>query len=295
MTLDEQRDWVETQLDAGVAATGISEGWYWHPTSRIPWLDNGAEREQIKRSWLPRDCSGSGARLTQNVNITRDEGGVENPAEVGVKVRAFWESQGWTVIDLYPDASAENPKFRIEGEDGAQMGFQASRDGVSFSVASACSVNSSVTNWGLHEEIAAERDASHVTKEEVVAAFDAASVRAAGAFGQTDPILPPVSAAKCETLEGLTGVNYSREVTVVRPDEPTDEALARIREAFSEDVYLHRAGVTDGGDGAGRSVSMTPIVGYSMPIEHVTVSVLEDDLTANIVVSSVCVVASDPG
>ncbi len=295
MTLDEQRDWVETQLDAGVAATGISEGWYWHPTSRIPWLDNDAEREQIKSSWLPRDCSGLGARLIQHVNIKRDDGGVENPAEVGVKVRAFWESQGWTVIDLYPDAPAEKPKFRIEGEDGAQVGFQASRDGVSLSVASGCSVNNSVTDWGLHDEIAAEREASHVTKEEVVAAFDAASVRAAGAFGHIDPILSPVSTSECETLEGLVGVNYSREITVVRPDEPTDDALARIREAFSEDVYLHRTGVTDSGEGAGRSVDMAPIVAYSMPIEHVTVRVLEDDLTASISMSSVCVVASDQG
>lgn len=290
LTLDELRDWMETQLDAGVAATGISEGWYWHPT--IPWLDNEAEREQIKSSWLPRNCPGSGARLIEHVNIKRDDGGVEDPAEVGVKVRAFWESQGWTVIDLYPDAPAEKPKFRIEREDGAQLGFQASRDGVSFNVASACSVNSSVTNWSFHYEIEAEKEASHVTKEEVVAEFDAASVRAAGAFGHTDPILSPVSTTECETLEGVTGVSYFRKFTVVRPDEPTDDALARIREAFDDDVYRHRSGVTDSIEGAGRSVYVEPIVAYSMPIEHVTVRVLEDDLTASISMNSVCVVAS---
>lgn len=226
------------------------------------------------------------------MNIKRDDGGVENSAEVGVKVREFWESQGWTVIDIYPDAPAEKPKFRMEGEDGAQVGFQASRDGVSLSVASACSLNRSVTDWGLHDEIAAEREASHVTKEEVVAAFDAASVQTVGAFGHAEPILTPVSVTECETLKGLVGVNYSREITMVRPDEPTDDALARMREAYSEDVYLHRSGVMDGGEGAGRSVSMEPIVAYSLPIEHVTVSVLEDDLTASIFMSSVCVVAS---
>ena len=233
-----------------------------------------------------------GARLIEHVNIKRDDGGVENPAEVGVKVREFWESQGWTVIDIYPDAPAEKPKFRMEGEDGAQVGFQASRDGVSLSVASACSLNRSVTDWGLHDEIAAEREASHVTKEEVVAAFDAASVQTVGAFGHAEPILTPVSVTECETLKGLVGVNYSREITMVRPDEPTDDALARMREAYSEDVYLHRSGVMDGGEGAGRSVSVEPIVAYSLPIEHVTVSVLEDDLTASIFMSSVCVVAS---
>lgn len=91
--------------------------------------------------------------------------------------------------------------------------------------------------------IAAEREASHVTKEEVVAAFDAASVQTVGAFGHAEPILTPVSVTECETLKGLVGANYSREITMVRPDEPTDDALARMREAYSEDVYLHRSGV----------------------------------------------------
>jgi len=51
------------------------------------------------------------------------------------------------VTDVWSEPSAEEPHFRADGEDGAFLAFQATVEGMSLSVYSACSVNNTVTNW----------------------------------------------------------------------------------------------------------------------------------------------------
>lgn len=143
MTLEEQREWVGEQFDAAVTASGAAEGWYDIYWKDVFWsADRPEDRELLLGSWFPRKC-GLGGRLDESLkNMTADD-----PLGAAEKVRAFWESDGWTVTDVWSDPSPAEPHFRADREDGAFMGFQASVDGMSLSVYSACSVNHTVMNW----------------------------------------------------------------------------------------------------------------------------------------------------
>jgi hypothetical protein len=143
MTLEEQREWVSEQFDAGVDASGVSEGWYWGSVTKVPWSENAEARDLVLGSWFPRRC-GLGGRLDESI---RFKDGVEDPSAVAFKVRAFWEAEGWMVTDVWSEPSAEEPHFRADGEDGAFLAFQATVEGMSLSVYSACSVNNTVANW----------------------------------------------------------------------------------------------------------------------------------------------------
>lgn len=144
MTLDEQREWVEDQLDAGVDATGVSEGWYWGSATKIPWSDRPEGRERILGSWFPGGCDGHAGQLDASIRI---KDGVEDPAGVAARLRAFWEAEGWVVTDVRSNASERDPYFRADREDGAGLSFQASEKGMSLSVYSACSSHNTVTDW----------------------------------------------------------------------------------------------------------------------------------------------------
>lgn len=143
LTLEQQREWVSEQFDTTVAASGVSEGWYWGSATKVPWSERAEDRELVLGSWFPRKC-GLGGRLDESI---RHKGGITDPSGIASQVRAFWESDGWTVTDVWSDPSPAEPHFRADREDGAFMGFQASVDGMSLSVYSACSVNNTVTNW----------------------------------------------------------------------------------------------------------------------------------------------------
>ncbi|PRI10569.1 hypothetical protein [Leucobacter massiliensis] len=144
MTLDEQRAWVAEQLDAAVEASGVAEGWfdiYWHD---VFWsADRPEDREMILNSLFPDDCGMGGQLITSLKNQTADD-----PLGAAARVRGFWESEGWTVSDVR--SYGGNPYFRADREDGAVLAFQASPEGMSMSVESACSVNNTVTNWDAY-------------------------------------------------------------------------------------------------------------------------------------------------
>ena len=141
MTLNEQREWVGTQLTEGVAASGVSEGWF-NTRRSIPWSNMREDQDGVLNMLFPRDCS-LGCRLVVSLkNIDADE-----PLVAAKKVRAQWESDGWTISDVRADAGNRDPYFRADSEDGAVLAFQASEAGMSLSVDSACSVNNTVTNW----------------------------------------------------------------------------------------------------------------------------------------------------
>lgn len=143
MTLDEQRAWVGAQFDAAIAASGVPDGWHSIYSREVLWAEGRPEdRDRTLNSSFPRNC-GLGGRLDESLkNLDADD-----PLAAAQRVRAFWEGEGWTVTDIWSDPSPEEPHFRADREDGALMGFQASVDGMSLSVYSACSVNDTVMNW----------------------------------------------------------------------------------------------------------------------------------------------------
>ena len=150
MTLDEQREWVGEQFDAAIAASGVSEGWYDIYNQNVYWAhDRQEDRGRILNSMFPRDC-GSGGRLDESLKNTSAEDSIAAAA----RVRAFWESEGWAVSNIRSYES--DPYFRADGEDGAQMAFQASPEGMSLEVATACSVHGTVTNWQYRDEEGSE-------------------------------------------------------------------------------------------------------------------------------------------
>ncbi|GAA2189985.1 hypothetical protein GCM10009786_25460 [Leucobacter alluvii] len=152
MTLDEQREWVGEQFDAAIAASGVAEGWYDIYNNDVLWArDRPEDRARTLNSLFPRDC-GSGGRLDESLkNLSADD-----PLAAAAAVRSFWESEGWAVSDIRSYES--DPYFRADGEDGAQLAFQASKEGMSLEVATACSVNNTVTNWRLHSEMENESE-----------------------------------------------------------------------------------------------------------------------------------------
>ncbi len=144
MTLEEQRDWVGEQFDAAIAASGVADGWFKsRPT--IPWSKAAIDRDGVLNMSFPRDCGLGGRLIVSLKNLSADD-----PIAAAAKVRAFWESEGWAVSNIRSYES--DPYFRADGEDGAQMAFQASPEGMSLEVVTACSVNNTVTNWQLHSE-----------------------------------------------------------------------------------------------------------------------------------------------
>lgn len=143
MTLDEQRTWVERQFDMGIAASGITSGWYWGSATKVPWSDDTQDRALVLSSWFPREC-GLGGRLVETVRMKSE---TQDFSSIASKVRAQWESDGWTISDVRAGAEHRDPYFRADREDGAVLAFQASEAGISLSVDSACSVNNTVTNW----------------------------------------------------------------------------------------------------------------------------------------------------
>ncbi|WP_336661232.1 hypothetical protein [Leucobacter sp. USHLN154] len=152
MTLDEQREWVGEQFDAAIAASGVAEGWYDIYDKNVLWArDRPEDRTRTLNSLFPRDC-GSGGRLDESLKNMS----AEDPLAAAAAVHSFWESEGWAVSDIRSYES--DPYFRADGEDGAQLAFQASKEGMSLEVATACSVNNTVTNWRLHSELENESE-----------------------------------------------------------------------------------------------------------------------------------------
>ncbi len=152
MTLDEQREWVGEQFDAAITASGAVDGWHSIYDNAVLWAhDRPEDRSRTLNSLFPRDC-GSGGWL----DVSLKNLSAEDPLAAAAAVRSFWESEGWAVSDIRSYES--DPYFRADGEDGAQLAFQASKEGMSLEVATACSVNNTVTNWRLHSELENESE-----------------------------------------------------------------------------------------------------------------------------------------
>ncbi len=146
-TLEEQRAWVEDRLDASIAVSGVSEGWYWGGAGvpEVIWNGPQAEREGALASLLPLECGEHGAgRLDVSL---RNKAAVGDPAAVADRVRTFWESEGWTATDVWSEPSPDEQYFRADREDGAELAFRASSSGMVLEVASTCSAHNTVTNW----------------------------------------------------------------------------------------------------------------------------------------------------
>lgn len=150
-TLDEQLTWVEQQADAAIAAAGVTDGWYWggNGIPEFSWTDNADGREPVRGSLLPTGCghSGGGQLYLGLKNVA----GLSDPSSVADRVRAFWESEGWTVADVTPPTDEEQD-FRADRPDGALLGFTASTTGMVISVHTSCSVHDTVTNWEMYRD-----------------------------------------------------------------------------------------------------------------------------------------------
>lgn len=144
MTLDEQRAWVGERLDEAVAASGVADGWYDIYWNDVFWsAERLDDRELLLGSLFPGGCDGHAGRLDVSLKNTE----AADPLAAAARVRTFWEAEGWEVTDVWSPPSAAEPHFRADGEDGALLGFQASEEGMSLSVHTACSLHNTVTNW----------------------------------------------------------------------------------------------------------------------------------------------------
>ena len=148
-TLDEQLAWVEEQADAAIAAAEVPEGWYWGGSGvpEILWTGENADREPVRGSLLPVSCGGSRAgRLYLGL---RNADQRSDSFVVADRVRAFWESEGWTVTDVTPPTDEEQD-FRADRPDGALLGFTAAEDWLVISVHTSCSGHDTVANWEMY-------------------------------------------------------------------------------------------------------------------------------------------------
>lgn len=145
-TLDEQREWVAGQLDAVIAVSGQNEGWYDSFFRDHFWTEfSPEEREHFLGGIFPDKCGGGGSG---RVSISLRNDSLPDGFAVAERVRELWESEGWVVTDVFADTRpGDDPDFRADREDGAQMSLQADQGGATVSVDAACSVNSTVTNW----------------------------------------------------------------------------------------------------------------------------------------------------
>ncbi|WP_153002136.1 hypothetical protein [Leucobacter chromiiresistens] len=144
MTLSEQREWVGEQFDIAIEASAVEDGWF--KTRRtLPWTDAPGDRDGILNMLYPRECSVGGRLVVSLQNRTADD-----PFAAAEKVRAFWESEGWTVSDIRSYES--DPYFRADREDGAVLAFRASTGRMSLEIETSCSVHGTVTNWQYRDE-----------------------------------------------------------------------------------------------------------------------------------------------
>lgn len=143
VTLEEQWAWMEEELDRSTAGSGVPDGWYKHfESQQVPWDADPANRKIIIKSLLPRGC-GMGGQLVELL-LNED---VSDPFGVAERMRTFWESEGWTVTDIYPEPNPDEVYFRADREDGAGLSFRASERGLALMVLTSCSVNNTVTHW----------------------------------------------------------------------------------------------------------------------------------------------------
>lgn len=145
-TIDEQRAWVEEEADAAVIASGIADGWHQRghvPEENIAWSGLQEDRSQVIGRLSPIECSGAGTGAL-NLGLNNDTA-VEDATAIADGMRAFWESEGWTISDITPPSSNE-VYFRADREDGAILGFRATPTGLLIRVTSTCSAHASVTN-----------------------------------------------------------------------------------------------------------------------------------------------------
>ncbi len=164
-TLEEQRAWVAEQFDAVVEASGVSSGWhdiYWQD---VFWEEDRPEdRELLLSAFFPGGCDGVAGQLYESL-INADASALpnaEDPIEAAARVRAYWESAGWTVTDLYSPPNPDSPHFLGDRADGAMLAFRASETGMSLEVGTACSGHSTVVNWQRHLDEAKKLDGEHV-------------------------------------------------------------------------------------------------------------------------------------
>ncbi|GAA1326225.1 hypothetical protein ACFSWE_12915 [Leucobacter albus] len=152
MTFVEQLLWVESQLNEGIAAVGITEGWFVpFGADRVDWDGAPENRLTVLGSMIPKAC-GTGGRLNESALLLD----APDPLGAALRIRAAWEAEGWVVTDLYGPPTPEFTVFRADREDGAMMGFDGNPDGLILKAYAPCSVHSSLSSWHVDVE---ERDA----------------------------------------------------------------------------------------------------------------------------------------
>lgn len=127
--------WVETELNRGIAATGVNDGWLFPAGSDpVPWDGDPEHTYLVLGSVMPLRC-GDGGRLSAGI-VRRD---VEDHLEAALRVRAAWEADGWIISDLYAPPSETGSNFRADRADGAVLGFDGNAEGLILEVHTACS------------------------------------------------------------------------------------------------------------------------------------------------------------
>lgn len=148
-TLGEQQVWLAEQADAAIQASGFNDGWYERLSDgrNYEWTGPSSERNTYMESFYPRECAGTG---TGRNRIALDNDSVlDAPVQTADQVRAFWESQGWTVSPLGPQDETGRD-YRADREDGAFLRFISSPNRMVIEIYTNCSANESVGNWMAH-------------------------------------------------------------------------------------------------------------------------------------------------
>lgn len=149
MTLEEQREWVAKQLDAAVAASEVPDGWYDTYWRDVYWAQNRPEdREMLMEAWFPNSCGDNAGRLDMSLKNMENA----DPLAATARVRAFWESEGYPVRDLYATHNDTEPYFIVDFEDGGTFSMQAGATGMTMSVHTACAAGAMVIPRDLSED-----------------------------------------------------------------------------------------------------------------------------------------------
>jgi hypothetical protein len=149
-SLEEQQDWVETQVDEALAVLGPPEGW-WEADRSFQWP---RDRKMLIDAAATETCrpSHGGYQPGQLVfELHHDSFG--DPAAAAARLRVHWAAEGWVVSNItdpqystdLQDSTDRRFGFRADREDGSMLAFDGNEIFVRLGVFSSCSENVTVT------------------------------------------------------------------------------------------------------------------------------------------------------
>lgn len=146
-TREDLEIWAVEEIDSTIAASSLTEGWIdVDPDKPRSW---DTDREGVVSHMRSNGCvvADHGARPTR-MSLVLVHNEPEQPFEMLDRIRAHWESEGWSVNDIFPldpDSAEPYEYFVANREDGAMKAVQATEHAIVLDVTTVCSDHSSVS------------------------------------------------------------------------------------------------------------------------------------------------------